>query len=234
MFVIFLTEGMDPFYQNITSFPTVFFTLFLALSVLYWLIAVLGFVDLDILDFDLPGADGAVDMDLDIDSNNALTNPDVLAGLMLRFGLHGVPVTVIVSFIALFGWLVSYYVVHFLFGIVPDGVFRYLAGLPVLAGALYLAVMVTSVVIKPIRPLFKKAQQETDKKVLGQTAVVRTSRVDSEFGEAVLEDGGAGLILKVRATDGEAFEKGDRVVLLEHIQDTNTYRVISEREFRGD
>lgn len=228
MFAIFLMEDMDPFYQNISSFPTVFFTFFLAITVLYWLVAVLGFVDIDILDFDLPEADGLAG------DGDGFSNPDVLAGLMLRFGLQGVPVTVIVSFIALFGWLLSYYIVHFLFGLVPDGILRLLAGIPVLLFSLYVAVIITAVVIKPIRPLFKKAQQQTIKHVLGQTAIVRTSRVDNEFGEATLEDGGAGLILKVRSAGDQTFSKGDRVVLLEHLKEKNTFRIISEEEFLGN
>ncbi len=121
-----------------------------------------------------------------------------------------------------------------LFGLVPDGFFEFLVGLPVLAGSFYVAVMITAIVIKPVRPLFKKAQQQTVKRVLGQTAVVRTSRVDREFGEAVLEDGGAGLIFKVRSTGDSTFEKGDRVVLLEHLKEQNIYRVISEEEFVGN
>lgn len=225
MFAIFFMEDMDPFYQNISSFPTVFFTFFLAIVVLYWLVAVLGFVEIDVLDFDLPEADGlAADTE-------GLSNPDVLAGLMLKFGLHGVPVTVIISFISLFGWFICYYLVHFLFGIVPEGILRYLAGVPVLLGTLYIAVMITAIVIKPIRPLFKKAQQQTVKYVLGQTAVVRSSRVDNAFGEAVLEDGGAGLILQVRTAGNDAFNQGDRVVLLEYLKEMGVYRVISEAEF---
>lgn len=223
MFALLLTEGMNPFYQNISSFPTVIFTFFLALTFLYWFVAVLGLVEIDVLDFDIPESDGGSD----------LTNANVLAGLMLRFGLQGVPVTVIISFIALFGWLISYYVVHFLLGYVPGGVLRFLAGIPVLIGSFYISVMMTAVVIKPIRPLFLKAQQQTEKIIIGQTAIVRTSRVDADFGEAVLEDGGAGLILKVRATDDEKFSLGDKVVLLEYIKDENVYRIISEKEFTG-
>lgn len=230
MFAIFLTEGMDPFYQNIASFPTVFFSLLLLVVVFYWLAAVLGFVEIEVLDFDLPEAEGA----LEGNPNGSLTNADALAGLMLKLGLHGVPVTIIVSFIALFGWLLCYYTVHFLFGIVPDGILRYVIGLPVLAGTLYVAAMITAVAIKPLRPLFIKAQMQTKKHVLGQTAVVRTSRVDNSFGEAVLEDGGAGLILKVRTVGNETFAKGDRVVLLENIDESSVYRVVSEAEFRGE
>lgn len=229
MFAILLSEGMDPFYQNIASFPTIFFTFFLAVTVLYWLVAVLGIVDIDILDFDIPDPEGV----LDVNSESGLSTPDVLAGLMLRFGLYGVPVTIIISLVSLFGWLVSYYLVHFFLPLEPGSLFRYLFGLPIFIGALYVGVLITAQLIKPLRSLFKKAQQQTEKQVLGQTAIVRTSRVDKSFGEALLEDGGAGLILKVRATGDQIFSKDDRVVLLEYLKEENVYRVVSEKEFLG-
>ncbi len=229
MFAILLTEGMDPFYQNIASFPTVFFTFFLLLSVLFWLVAMLGFVEIDALDFVIPDADGA----LDINTENDMATPDALAGLMMRFGLQGVPVTIIISLISLFGWLICYYVVHFLFALVPDGLFRFVVGLPVVAASFYISVMITAFVIKPLRPLFKKLHRQLDKHVLGQSAVVRTSRVDNDFGEAVLEDGGAGLIFKVRTTGDRSFSKGDRVILFEYVKEQNIYRVISAQEFGG-
>ncbi len=235
MFAILLTEGMNPFYQNISSFPTVFFTFFLALFTLYWLVAVLGLVSIDILDFDMPDIDGAdIDVgDLDVGDASDLTNANVLAGLMLRFGLNGVPVTIVISFIALFGWIISYYSVYFLFSFIPAGMFQYLAGIPVLLISLYSAAMITAFAIKPLRPLFKKAQQETEKIVIGQVAIVRTSRVDESFGEAVLADGGAGLILKIRSNANSHFKKGDKVVLFEYVKETNVYRVISEQEFNA-
>jgi len=229
MFALLLHEDMNPFYENISSFPTVFFTFFLIVTVLFWLVAILGFVEIDILDFDIPALDGT----LDINPDTALTTPDVLAGLMLRFGLNGVPVTIIISLVSLFGWLTSYYIVHFLFGSVPDGMLQYAVGVPVLLGALYVGVMVTSLLIKPLRPLFKNAQLETTKHIIGQVAIVRTSRVDNGFGEAALADGGAGLVLKVRTVGDLTFSKNDRVVLLKYDSEKNTYRVISEEEFIG-
>ena len=227
MFAILLSEGMNPFYENISSFPTVFFTIFLMLTTLYWLVAVLGFIDIDVLDFDIPDADGA------LDAGDGMTNADALAGLALKLGLYGVPVTIIVSFLSLFGWLVCYYTVHFLLGWLPTGLLRYAAGIPILLGSLWVAVMVTAVIIKPLRPLFKKAEQHTPKQILGQTVIVRTSRVDSEFGEAELDDGGAGLILRIRADKDQTFTRGDRVVLLQYLETENIYRVVSEEEFRG-
>ena len=233
MFAILLTEGMNPFYQNISSFPTVFFTFFLALTTLYWLVAVLGLISIDILDFDLPEVDGDVSGDLDMGEATDLTSANVLAGLMLRLGLNGVPVTIIISLIALFGWILSYYSVYLLFSFIPDGLLQFLAGIPILLVSLYLAALITALAIKPLRPLFKKAHQTTEKYVLGQVAIVRTSRVDESFGEAVMADGGAGLILKIRSSANSHFKKGDKVVLFEYVKETNVYRVISEQEFNA-
>jgi len=229
MFAILLSEGMDPFYQNISSFPTAIFTFLLAVVTLYWVVAVLGLVDIDVLDFDIPDADGSLGANVDTD----VSIPDALAGLMLKIGLYGVPITIIISFISLFGWLICYYMVHVLAGVLPDGLLRYLIGTPILLVALFLSMMITAFIIKALRPLFKKAQQHTDKLVLGQTVVVRTSKVNNSFGEAILDDGGAGLILKIRSTGEQVFARGDRVVLLEYMKDENTYRVISEDEFKG-
>ena len=229
MFALLLVEDMNPFYQNIASFPTVFFTFVLAVLVLYWIVAVLGIIDIDILDVDMSPADGAFEGSME--SNG--TNVNALAGLLLRYGLVGVPVTIILSFIALFGWLISYYAVHLIFPFAAEGLLRYLVGLPILAGSFYGAVLLTAMAIKPLRRFFQQADQQTTKRVLGQVAVVRTALVDATFGEAELKDGGAGLILKVRATGSLTFARGERVVLLDYSADDNTYRVVSEQEFEG-
>ena len=223
MFAILLSKDMTPFYQNIASFPTVIFTVLLCLCIVYWAGALLGLIDLDVLnietDLDLPGDAGAT--------------PDVLAGLLIKFKLVGVPVIVTISLIALFGWFISYYAVHFIIGDSSSTIFRILAGLPIFAIAFAIATWLTSHAIKPLRKLFKYSTTETHKHIIGQTAVVRTMRVDANFGEASLADGGAGLILKVRSTGDETFAKGDRVVIFERLNDDNIYRVISEEEFSG-
>jgi hypothetical protein len=232
MFAIFLSSAMDPFYQNIASFPTAIYTFLLALCLLYWLLAVLGLVDLDFLDFGMDGAN--------MDVANAETShsvPDVLAGLMLRLGLYGVPVTLIVSLIALFGWMICYYSVYLLTVMLPEvvmsGWVRYLLGLPVLAVTFFVSVLLTGQVIKPLRKFFQSATQHTEKHILGQSAIVRSQTLTETKGEVFFNDGGAGLILKARAGPGVTFQKGESVVLLEYLPDQYVYRVISEQEFSG-
>ncbi|MCK4841609.1 MAG: DUF1449 family protein [Methylococcales bacterium] len=225
MFAILLSKEMDPFYQNISSFPTVIFTFILAICVLYWLVAVLGIVDIDLLEID--------GVDADFDTGSELSGPNALAGVMLKFGLNGVPVTIIVSFLSLFGWMISYYCVHFLSPFIPQGLFYIVFGILVLIVAFLIAMIITAMIVKLLRPFFQKVEQQTIKRVLGQTAVVRTSKVNNSFGEADFNDGGAGLIFKVRSIGDETFKKGDKVVLLEYLEEKNVYRVISEQDFNA-
>ena len=225
MFAMLLSDSMDAFYRNVAAFPTLLWTILLALCVLYWLGAVLGVVDLDVLDASLG--------DADLNAGSDATRADVLAGLLLRFGLTGVPVPVSLTLLALVGWLISYYAVHFLFAPIPPGPLRWLAGLPLLAVTFLVAAWLTARLIRPLRPLFRNAVAESTKHLLGQVATVRTSRVDERFGEATMEDGGAGLVVKVRAPAGNGFTVGSRVVLYERIDDGTVYRVMSEAEFEG-
>lgn len=231
MFAILLSKEMDPFYENASSFPTAFFTFFLVLSLLFWLISVLGLIDIGVLDLPDLDASGA---DAGSHSHSSASLPDAVAGVILKLGLNGVPLTVVVTLISIIGWVISYFIVYFFFEYIADGLLRYLVGIPVLLGSLYIAARITAVCIRPLRKLFVSMQQHTDKIILGQVAVVRTSRVDNQFGEALYEDGGAGLILKVRTTGDESFKKGDKVVLFEYRAQENIYRVISEKEFNGD
>lgn len=230
MFAILFTDQMDGFYQNILSFPTVIFSILLVVCVLFWLVAILGFLDISFLD--LPDIDGDLSGSDVSASSDGPSTPDAVAGIILKLGLNGVPLTVVISLITIFSWLISYYSINFVRDIVSSGPLYYIAGLFILFVALYLSALITAKIISPLRPMFKKMEQDIEKQVLGQTAEVRTSRVDTHFGEAILDDGGAGLILKVRAINEEKFTKGDKVVLIEYLKESNAFRVVSEQEFR--
>lgn len=233
MFALLLSEKMYPFYQNIGSFPTAIFTTILCACLIYWIFAVIGLIDLNLLDLDM-------DVDVDVDfsgpegvdgamgdaSSADLSSMNMVAGLLVRFGLFGVPMIIMLSFFGLFGWIISYLVVHYLFGDLLGTLWRFPLGLVVLLGASYCSAWITAYAIRPMRKIFEQAHATHNKQLIGQHAVVRTSRVDEKFGEAVLEDGGAGLILQVRSADEQPLSKGDRVVLLEYEAEGNFYRAI--------
>lgn len=212
---------MELFLQVALSFPTVLFSVLFCLVFIYWLVVALGGVEIDLLD---------VSMDSSLDGAGQVEG---VAGLLSKLKLNDVPVTVVVTLLTLSGWLISYLVEVWLLQYLPLGVLRFPLGLIVAIGALVLAVPVCAAICRPLRPLFRKAEATSSKTVLGQVALVRSGKVTLQHGEAVLEDGGAGLILRVRADEAQGFKRGDRVVLLEYLAAEHAYRVISENEFRG-
>ena len=90
------------FIQNISSFPTAIYTVLFGVCIVFWFVAALGLVDLDAMGFDL---DMDVDLDIDVDIDGIDLNDSgdlgdgVLPGLLLRFGLVGVPVSSVIFLI---------------------------------------------------------------------------------------------------------------------------------------
>ena len=108
-----------------------------------------------------------------------------------------------------------------------------MAGSILFVVASYISALITGQIIKPIRTFFAKLEVDEIKHVLGQTVVVRSAIVTKEKGEAFMNDGGAGILLDIRATGEDEFKKGDEVVLIEKLNEQNIYRVIAKSEFSG-
>ena len=90
---------------------------------------------------------------------------------------------------------------------------------------LVVSVPLTGLALHPLRPLFANLAGPEAASFLGREATVRSPKVGASQGEVDLDDGGAGLILKVRSSD-ETFLRGERVVLVEYLPEQNAYRVI--------
>ncbi len=224
MFAIFLHENMNAFHQIVTSFPTAIFTVLLIICMLYWIIAVLGMVDLDVLDLDYDG---------DIDTADSTSAQEGIAGLLLKFGLGGVPLTIVLTFISIFGWLFCYYGTYLLIPLIPTAALKIVASIGLLLISIYAAVMLTSLVIRPIRKLFSKLDIDETKHIIGQTVSVRSAIVNADRGEALLSVDGVDLLLNVRSMGDTEFKKNDQVVVIEKINENNLYRVIAKSEFDG-
>jgi hypothetical protein len=220
------------------AFPSVIFTVVLGLAVTYWLFVILGAIDLD------HGADGHVDLDgvakgvlegaakgaaealADAGADAAMEGHDGLASIFVSLELNRAPATVVLSFFAAFGWVIS--VVAMLVA-QPAwagwGLPRWLLGVLVLVVTVVTALPLTSLAVRPLGPLFAMRAAQSKKDLVGQVCVISTGRVDARFGQATLENGGAGLILDVRCETAGALRQGDRALLVSWDPDKEVFSV---------
>lgn len=200
---------MGEFIQQIFVFPTVFFTALLSLVILYWLTTVLGVFAFDSLDSDFES---------DVE-------PGAISGWLIKFKLDGIPLTISLSFIILVSWVLTFLVVYFTYPILPEGWVQILLGFWLLLLIPIVAAALVSPLLQPLKPLFKKTKDVSSDDRIGMRVTIRTGHVNESFGEAELADGGAGLILKVRASEPNAFKRGDTTLLRSYDESTNTYRI---------
>ena len=212
-----MQEAFLVFITKISLYPTIIFTGLVMFVTLYWVVSLLGMADMDSVDLGESGGDADV---------STLSSTGFFTGLMLKFGLYGVPLIIILSLISLIGWLLSYLYTSFLHQYFDSGVLYYLFGTGAFIFVLVVSMWLTGIIISPIRKNIAKIPKRNSSNNVGKIAVVRTLSVTDKHGEAELNDGGAGLILKIRSdTNDGLLKQGDRVMLIEYLDEANTYRV---------
>ena len=214
---------MEGFFTIITSFPTAIFSLLLTICILYWLVSLLGFVGID-----------SLDLDIDVDPDGGAESAQGIAGLMTTLGLTGVPLTLVITLLTLDAWGISFFGTYLIRAFIADSGLLYMGTACVLLMAALLgALFMTQLTIRPLRPLFKKTYASPNKHLMlvGKVCKVRSTQVNKEFGEAVFEEEGTSLIIKVRYDGPLTMSKGDTAYIIEYNDDNNSYLVVTEAEF---
>ncbi len=218
---------MTEFLTILASFPTVIFTVALGIVVLYWLLAMLGAVDLEVLDAAdgaLDGAvdgaiDGAIDGAVDGATDGAAEGAAESGGAMLMLAnvvrLGRIPATVTISLLAFWGWIAAF-LLTWLFRHPLDGLLTpTLYGVVALGGAMGVAVGLTNVASRPIEPFFRSHEGRRRASLIGEVAEIDTGRVDHRFGQARVQLGGDDLVVHVRCDrPGNGLKKGDRALIV--------------------
>ncbi|HCH7934482.1 MULTISPECIES: OB-fold-containig protein [Providencia] len=211
---------MSLFFHNSLMFPTVIFSGLLIIVLFYWLCAAFGLLDIDLFNVD-------TEFDSGIDATG-------FAGWLTKLGLAGVPVTIILTLFTLFGWVITYFSVYGFIRFIDLSLLRYLVGFAVFVITIFISLHLTALCLKPVRnKLISLNKPKTVRQLIGKYATVRSGTVNEKNGEAILEDGGAGLILQIRAPFTEGIKRGDRVVIISYDADSHSYQVVTEKEFRN-
>jgi hypothetical protein len=217
---------MELFLSNLTSFPVVIFTFLLAIIICYWLLALLGAVDIEMFDLNFEiDLDLELDGDIGTDIDSNATGLKGVTGFMLKWGLTGVPVTVVVSILIAFSWLICYVIVSIFYPLIPVELIRTILSYVLLVISFALAIPMTSWIIKPLKKVFITHDAVKKSSLIGSECEVKTGVVTPDFGQATYDDGEAGMIFDVRAEVSDGIKKGDLVVLVEYNEEEGSYKI---------
>ncbi len=226
---------MDEFLRVATSFPTAVYTVLLCVVTVHWLLSALGILEIDTLDGLMPdhiGTDGLHGAHAGHGGHDAHgADHGGMSGLLMKFGLHGVPIMVVITIIAIVGWAFCYFFDLYVLSGMTLGALSVVADIATAFGGLLLSIPLARMVLAPVRRIMRRFAPVSQRPLLGRYAEVRSAEVTKTHGQVWLDDGGAGLILQVRAETSGQFVRGDRVVLIEYLEQQNAYRVITCEEF---
>lgn len=206
----------------VTTFPAVVYTVLLGAAVVYWLFVMLGAVHLGHAE----GAEGIADgLDHAGDAGDVGdAHAHGVAGILESLKLRSAPASVVLSAIVLFAWIFSVLGVQAANAVVPRPALG-AAKLLVFVLAPLLALFPTSVAIRPLAKLFAPPKAVASKDLIGQVCTIRTGTVTDRFGEATLEDGGAGVVVRVRVESGEKLARGQQAVIVGYDDERHEFTV---------
>jgi hypothetical protein len=207
---------MEQLLEVASQFPTVIYSVLLGIVVIYWIIGMLGMIDLDF--------SGDVDVDMEVDGDVDATVGG-LTGLLLTFGLTGVPFTLVISIIILICWLISFYLQFYILTWLPDGWLYYLMGAVSDFVVFIISLPITALFIKPLKGLFKSVEATSSQGLVGLEAVIATGSVTETFGQARIFNEGAEVLLDVRCSPEHSLKKDDKVLVIEYEKDNHAYIV---------
>jgi hypothetical protein len=183
---------MGDFVDAALSFPAVVFSFLLAAVLLYWLLVLLGTLDIEIGDLDV--GDG--------------------------LGLGGVPVTVTASVLVVVSWFVTL-AGGVVTGALDLGSFvEVLLGIGVLLVAVVAGLFVARLVAVPLRRLYAPGGEASRNDFVGRECVIRTGSVTGVFGQAeVTALDGSTAIVQVRQSGEHKLAYGHRALIFDYDMD---------------
>lgn len=189
------------FLHLLTSYPSLLPSIVVGVLLVFWLLTIAGLLDMDSFGPDwLGGSD-----DADVSG---------LPEALLALGLDRLPFSIVVSGVAFYWWLLTMLAAGLLLPLLPLPLWA--SGTLVLAAALVAAVLLASVSLRPLKPLFVVNENVTRESAIGRRCRILTLSVEDNFGQAEVEmGGGTRLTLQVYAAAPNRLVRDSQAVVLE-------------------
>lgn len=191
------------------------FTILLGAVAAYWIIGLIGLVDLDALEGIGLGESDALDSGGSEEGGSSALG-SFFHGIMQFIGGSDAPLIFVISLFSVFLWGLNVAGNHY-FNPGFDGGRATLLLIPVVIGAF----VFTRLLVIPLRPVMKIIRSsEKPAEIIGASGRVRSSTLDSEFGEVEVETSEKNLILRARTSSkGISLNKGDRILVVSKSDD---------------
>jgi hypothetical protein len=224
---------MTEFFTAAFAPVNVLFTALLLVVGLYWILVILGTLDIDLFHIHLPHGgtdfhvDGHVDVGHDVgghaDGHVEGIEPGIGHSILHFFYLGEVPTMLLVSIMVLSLWTFSMLGNHYLN---PEGSMA--MALAIFVGNFAISTVVLKFVALPLRTFYFILNKDYNAPgdVVGKVCQVVTTHVTREkMGQAEVPTKGAPLLLNVLAHDDHVFSRGEQALVVERDAAKGTYRI---------
>ena len=179
-------------------------TVLLIVLTLYWLMVIIGMLDIDLFDFELDTDTGSV---------------ADLGFIPLRFlNLGDVPLMLWLSIFGFGFWMLSMVIDR---SVANETT---LMAAQAIARNVGISVLLTKVITNPLRGRFVHVEPNRVEDLIGNTCVITTTEATTEFGQAEYKTEGAPLLLNIRVTEG-ILAKGDLAEIVDYDSNKHIYYI---------
>jgi hypothetical protein len=189
------------------------YTLLLGITGIYWIIVILGFLDIEVFDID-------IDLDLDVDADLSF------GSIFSMLNVGALPFSIWLSIFILQMWVYSIVANLLLDAILPlPNLVRFL-----LCAIIFLPVagIMTKVFTNPLKTAFEGRQSIGKKDFVGKECLITSSQVTTTFGTAQLILDGVPQLIDIRAKDeNDVFKKGDTALIYSYNEERDVFYVTS-------
>ncbi|WP_258101156.1 OB-fold-containig protein [Marinoscillum pacificum] len=194
-----MKELLEFAFSGVNIIPTCLFIFVLV----YWLIVILGVLDID-----------SVDVDVDLDVNG-------FASVLAFFNLDQLPLMIFLTFYVIPLWVVT------LIGNDLLGFNSFLTGLIVFTPSMIVCLFVAKFLTIPFALFFKKIKSETEavENIVGSICVAKLPITADRKSQAEINVGGTSILINVKTKEGLVIEKGQTALVIDHVQSGNFYYV---------
>jgi hypothetical protein len=188
-------------------------TALLAFVLLYWLVVLVGLIDLDFINIEVE-----TDGEPDVSGTEAIV---WLNSALAFFNLGRIPFMLFLSFLLLPFWALTLLANYYLG--TGGNFWGFLLLLPALIAALFISKILTTPFVK----LFDILEKEHDSNavVIGQVCTITLPASPTELGQATVKTEGSPLLLNVKTTGSANIRKGETALVIDYDEKSKYYLI---------